>query len=187
MTLATTSSSLSRSPSTSAVVRALIRPSRRLGGLADHRGAEVGDHLLDALEHLFRAAGVVLEVAEHLGEILGPGLEQLVVGGRHPEHLGGHDRGQRVGEAVHHVKAAPASQSVDEGLGDLTDVLAQHCDAAGREGRRGQAADAAVLGGIEEQHLPHHHRRDRGQLAHAELLQSLGWRRPCRPGSGGAP
>ena len=104
-----------------------------------------------------------------------------MIGGRHPEHLCGHDRGQRIGEAGHYFKAAPASQSVDESLGDLTDVLTKHGDAAGREGRRRQAADAAVLWRIEEQHLSHHQRRDWAQLAHTERLQSLRCGRPGGP------
>ena len=115
MTLATTSDSLRRSPSTSAVARALIKPS--VGWLASLRDrlVEVGAHLLHALQGLADSTGVVLEVAQHLGEVLGPPLEQVVVRGGHPEHLGGHDGRQRVGERGHHVEAVAADQVVDEG------------------------------------------------------------------------
>ena len=97
-----------------------------------------------------------------------------MIGGRHPEHLGGHDGGQRVGEPGHHVEAPSGGQLVDKLLGDLTDVLTQMCDAAGRERRRRQATHPSVLGRVEEQHLPHHHRGNRGQLSHAEGRQPVG-------------
>ena len=69
MMLAITSSSVSRSPSTSASTSALISPSRGVRACSRIARAEIVGHLVDALEHPADAVGVVLEIAEHLGEV----------------------------------------------------------------------------------------------------------------------
>ena len=68
-----------------------------LGGvscLASHRLAEIGGHRLHAGQHSGRPPGVVLKVAQHLGEVLRPVLELAMVFGGHAEHLRRDDRGQ---------------------------------------------------------------------------------------------
>ena len=97
--LATTSSSVRRSPSTSAVARALISPSRGLAAFAVDGRVEVGRHLLEAAEDSVEAGpGLCWKFPSISAKSRDQALELLMVRGGHAEHLGRHDGRQRVGE-----------------------------------------------------------------------------------------
>ena len=128
MQLATISSSVRRSPSTSAVMKRVDQAvARGFALLARWRSGNRRSSPSTAREHAGEAVGVVLEVAEHLGERDGPVLELDVVLDRHAEHFGRDDGRQRLGEVGQQIHPAGAAgvDVVDQPGGDFLDVVAQ--------------------------------------------------------------
>ena len=151
------------------------QPVARVAPLLADGVVEVGGEVLDGLEHTAEQVGVVLEVAEHLGEGDRPVLELDVVLDRHAEQFGRHDGGQRLGEVGQHVHAAGAARLdvVDQAVGDVLDVRAKLGHVHGQERRARQPPQPRVRGRVEEEHLLDHHLGDRPHLRHAQRLEVL--------------
>ena len=154
------------------------QPFARCRSLLGDARLEVGAHRLGGAQHATGAVGVVLEVAEDLGEVGRPCLELRMVLGRHAEHLGRHDRGQRLGDVADDVHPAARNRRVEQAVHDLLDVRAQDGDPPRREGVRGEAANARVGGRIHEEHLPHHHLGHRAELGEPDGVELRRRRRP---------
>jgi len=116
----------------------------RLVAVSAHRGAKVGGHLIQAPQHLRHPVRVVLEVAQHLGEVLRPGFQLVAVGRRHSQQFRGHDCRQRVGQVGDHIHRVAGPYGVQQALHDLLNVSKKELHPAGGERPRGQAANPAV-------------------------------------------
>ena len=180
MVLAMTSSSVSRAPSTSAVISEWIRPSRGMPLLLADRGAEIGRHLLDAAQHARGAVGIVLEIAQHLREIRRPGLELLVIVGRNAEQFRGHDRRAAAprNRRSHPSGPWPATASISV-VGDALRYARAALDAARREGGRAKLAQPRMRRRVHEQHLLDHDLRRSARACARPIALHLLRRRAC--------
>jgi thioesterase domain-containing protein len=142
--------------------------------IALHRLTEVGQHVMEAGENSLEAIGIVLEVSEHLGEVLGPGLQSVAVRRWQAEQFRRHDRWERIGKVGDHIHLPASGKPVEQGVDDILDVGAQLLDPPWGEGPGSKAADACVSGRIQEEHLLHHHLRDGAHRRHAERGELLG-------------
>ena len=150
----------------------------RLALLPVDRLPEICRHRLEARKDPIDAAWVVLEVAQHLGEVLRPHLQLTVIRGGYPQHLGHHDRRQRVGEVRHDVHLTTRSDRPEHRVGDLGDVGPHELDALRREGHRGEPAGALMSRGVEKEHLLDHHLRDRRKMSQPQRRDFVGMVRP---------
>ena len=105
--------------------------------------------------------GVMLEISQHLGEIRGPNLQLEMITGRHAQHFGGHDGGQRLGQVRNHIHLASGFNSVEQMIDDVGDVSAQFFNPRRSKSFGRQPAQARVRRSVHEQHLLYHDARNR--------------------------
>jgi hypothetical protein len=139
---------------------------------ADEVAARFGAALLDdggeIRGHLFENRLVDLAAAvdggrtELLHYLVRPELEARAVRGRDAHDLGDDDDGQRIGERVHDVGLALASDGVEELARDVADAGLEQFHHARGEGLGDEAAEAGVVGRVAAEH------------ARATLLFALG-------------
>ena len=160
-------SSSSRSPSTSAWTRMLIRSSagRARAPVGDHVGA-VGRVLERRLRGGRHRLGRRRE-REAADQVVGPAQQAVAVLGQHAEHVADHDHRQRRGDLAHEVDAAllRGASSISAGA-DRADPRLVLGDAARREAAVHQVAAPLVIVAVEVDH-----RRDGRRVGpHAEAV-----------------
>ncbi len=115
----------------------------------------------------------MLEVAEHLSEILGPSFQLLVIVNGYTQHLGSHDAGQRLSQVGNHIHVAFSLDFVQQAIGDLADMRAQHFDPLRSKRLRGEATQSSMGWRVQEKHLLDHDFSDRVQRRQAHLSELL--------------
>ena len=93
----------------------------RVETLLAHGGTEVISHPQNALKNSWRAFRIVLEVAEHLSEILGPRFQLLEIVYGYAQHLGSNDARQRFGQVGNYIHAALTLDFVEQTIRDLAE------------------------------------------------------------------
>ena len=129
------------------------RVDQALGGLnpvSAYRLAEVGEHSVETVQHAREAIRVVLEVAEHLGEVFRPGLELVAVSWRNSEEFRRHDRREGIGQILDHVHFTPLRHGVEQAVHDVFDVGTELLYPARGKSPGRQAPDAGVCRRVHE-------------------------------------
>ena len=148
------SSSVSRTPSTSACTSEFTRPSWGLVSCWLDGRAEIFGHVADAGGHARNAIRLVLKIPQNLREIDGPLLQLFVIAHRNAQHLGGNDGGHRRRQISHDIGSSLADETVDQAVRDVLNMPAQDRDPRRSERRGAKISQAGVGGRIPEQHLP---------------------------------
>src|SRR6202021_253650 len=128
------------------------------------RRAKVLRHLLYATANARRALWVVLEIAEHLSEILRPRFQLWCIRNWDSKHLRSDRIGQRLRQIGDHIHTPLSLNSINEIFSDVTNVGPEGFDSVWRKSTRRESSDSCVPRRIEEQHLPDHYFSNRGQI-----------------------
>ena len=124
---------------------------RSVAALCDEAAEVVGEgkgRVAALLELLERRPEVGVEAA---GELSRPALERFVVLGGNAEHLADDLDRQRVGEVADHLDRALLERGVEQAVDDLLDPRPKLLDDLRCERLAHQAAQAGVVGWVEEQ------------------------------------
>ena len=123
---------------------------------------------------------VVLEIAQHLGEVGRPFFQAEAVLRWDAEHFCGYDSRQRLGKVTDYIHASLRLNLVEKLIHNLPNMRAQFLDACRSKSFGREAAKASVRPAIHEQHQLHHKTRDRAQASQPDSLQLFWSRRTGR-------
>src|ERR1039458_4647858 len=173
MELAMISSSVSRTPSTSAFTREFTSPSWGIDLLFSNCRPEIFGHIADAACHARNAIRLVLKIPQNLREIDGPLLQLFVIAHRNAQHFGGNDGGHRRGQFSHDIRSSFADETGNQAVRDVLNMPAQYRDPRGSKRCGAEVSQSRVNRRIPEQHLPGHDLNDWIHCPEAHVVQLL--------------